>query len=148
MSDTIIRQMRVEDIDQVMQVEAVSFGTPWTRDIFLNELNENPYAIYFVMEKAGVVIGYCGLWVIIDEAQITNIAILPEYRGRKFGKALFHFVMNQAIALGAGQLSLEVRVSNIPAQNMYKKFGLVPGGIRKNYYTDNYEDALVMWVKL
>ncbi|WP_053217397.1 ribosomal protein S18-alanine N-acetyltransferase [Virgibacillus senegalensis] len=148
MTDTIIRQMRIEDINQVMQVEAASFGTPWTQDIFVNELIENPYAVYFVIEKAGTVIGYCGLWVIIDEAQITNIAILPQYRGKKYGQALFHYVINQAIALGAKQLSLEVRVSNIPAQNMYKKFGLVPGGIRKNYYTDNFEDALVMWVKL
>ncbi|WP_077624180.1 ribosomal protein S18-alanine N-acetyltransferase [Sediminibacillus massiliensis] len=148
MSAPVIRQMRVEDIDRVMAVEAASFGTPWTKDIFYKEILENPYAIYFIMQEGKQIVGYCGLWVIFDEAQITNIAILPQCRGKKYGQTLFHFVLNQAVALGAATLSLEVRVSNITAQNMYKKFGLTPGGIRRNYYTDNGEDALVMWVKL
>ncbi|WP_226035514.1 ribosomal protein S18-alanine N-acetyltransferase [Aquibacillus saliphilus] len=148
MSEVIIRQMTIQDIDQVMMIEMSSFGVPWTKDIFYRELTENPYSIYFLIEEQGYVFGYCGLWIVIDEAQITNIAILPEYRGKKYGQALFQYILNQSIALGAHQLSLEVRVSNLVAQKMYRKFGLIPGGVRKNYYTDNNEDALVMWVKL
>ncbi|MDL4841950.1 ribosomal protein S18-alanine N-acetyltransferase [Aquibacillus rhizosphaerae] len=148
MTKVIIRQMTVMDIDRVAQIEATSFSIPWTKDIYYKELTENPYAFYFVVEKDGLICGFCGLWVVIDEAQITNIAIDPNYRGKKYGKALFQYVINQAIALGSARLSLEVRVSNLVAQNLYKNYGLVPGGIRKNYYTDNNEDALVMWVNL
>lgn len=148
MSD-VIRRMSVADIKQVMAIEYACFGTPWTEDIFYNELEENPYATYFIIEEQpGKIFGYCGLWLIIDDAQITNIAILPEYRGNKYGQALFKYALTKSIQHQAVQLSLEVRVSNLPAQQMYRKFGLVPGGIRKKYYTDNQEDALVMWVKL
>ncbi|MBM7573618.1 ribosomal protein S18-alanine N-acetyltransferase [Aquibacillus albus] len=143
-----IRQMTLKDINQVLTIEQSSFGVPWSKEVFFKELTENPYSIYFVIEEDGRIFGYCGMWLVIDEAQITNIALLPEYRGRKFGKALFQYVLNQAIALGAARLSLEVRVSNVVAQNLYRQFGLIPGGIRKNYYTDNNEDALVMWVNL
>ncbi|GGD22806.1 alanine acetyltransferase [Pontibacillus chungwhensis BH030062] len=148
MSKAIVRQMTEEDIDRVLQLEEACFATPWTRDAFEHELQDNPYAVYYVLEFEGVLVGYCGLWVIIDEAHITNIAILPEYRGMKLGQALFEVVMEKARLVGAIQLSLEVRVSNIVAQRLYRKYGLVPGGIRKNYYTDNQEDAVVMWVKL
>ncbi|MCD5325938.1 ribosomal protein S18-alanine N-acetyltransferase [Pontibacillus sp. HN14] len=140
--------MTEEDIDTVLELEKACFATPWTRDAFEHELQDNPYATYFVLEFDGELVGYCGLWVIIDEAHITNIAILPEYRGKKLGESLFQVVMEKARLVGAMQLSLEVRVSNIVAQRLYRKFGLVPGGIRKNYYTDNQEDAVVMWVKL
>ncbi|UFT99836.1 ribosomal protein S18-alanine N-acetyltransferase [Radiobacillus kanasensis] len=148
MTEAVIRKMVLEDIDQVVDIEQQSFATPWPRDIFFNELTNNQYANYFVVEVDGLVVGYCGLWVVIDDAQITNIAILPSHRGQSYGKALFQHVMHKATALGALRLSLEVRLSNTVAQRMYRSFGLVPGGIRKSYYTDNNEDALVMWVNL
>lgn len=144
----IIRPMTVDDVEAVMEVERASFPVAWDEDTFKKEAGENPYAYYYVIEKDGKVIGYCGLWLIIDEAHITNIAIHPEERGQKYGEQLFRHTCEQAIEFGAIQLSLEVRVSNTAAQHMYRKFGLVPGGIRKNYYTDNGEDALVMWVGL
>ncbi len=144
-----IRKMKVADIEQVMIVEHATFAVPWTADTFMNEVNgENPYAHYLVIEQDGAIFGYCGLWLIIDEAHVTNIAIHPEYRGNKYGEQLFRRSFEEAIEMGAIQLSLEVRVSNTPAQHLYRKFGLVPGGVRKNYYTDNGEDALVMWVGL
>jgi ribosomal-protein-alanine N-acetyltransferase len=143
-----IRGMKTDDIEDVLEVEEASFATPWPEETFLNEVTENPYAHYFVIEKNGKVFGYCGLWLIIDEAHVTNIAIHPEYRGQKYGEQLFRHTCEEAITQGAVQLSLEVRVSNTAAQHMYRKFGLVPGGIRKRYYTDNGEDALVMWVGL
>ncbi|UOR10304.1 ribosomal protein S18-alanine N-acetyltransferase [Halobacillus amylolyticus] len=144
-----IRKMLPDDIEEVMAVEHATFAVPWTAETFLNEVNgENPYAHYLVIEKNGAIFGYCGLWLIIDEAHVTNIAIHPEYRGQGYGEKLFRQSFKEAIEMGAIQLSLEVRVSNTAAQHMYRKFGLVPGGIRKNYYTDNGEDALVMWVGL
>ena len=138
--------MELLDVHQILEVEKASFATPWTTDIFYHELMENTHAHYYVALWEELVIGYAGMWVVIDEAQITNIAILPDFRGKKLGEKLFHHMLFTAIQLGAKQLSLEVRESNIVAQKMYRKFGLVPGGIRKNYYTDNQEDAIVMWV--
>jgi [ribosomal protein S18]-alanine N-acetyltransferase len=88
------------------------------------------------------------LWVIMDDAQITNIAVHPNFRGKRIGEALLRFAMQLSREMKAQRLSLEVRVSNHIAQSLYKKVGFEPGGIRKNYYTDNQEDALVMWVNL
>lgn len=148
MTDIIIRKMELIDIDQVLEVEHASFPTPWPRDIFYQEISRNQHAHYFVVQVGEEIIGYAGLWVVVDDAQITNIAILPTYRGRKIGENLFNYVLQFAMKMGVSRLSLEVRISNIVAQKMYRKFGLVPGGIRRNYYTDNNEDALVMWVNI
>ena len=93
-----------------------------------------------------MVIGYCGVWIVIDEAHITNIALLPEYRGRKLGEALLRKIIEVAIERGAKTMTLEVRMSNMIAQSLYRKLGFQGGAIRKRYYTDNQEDALVMWV--
>ncbi|WP_079478497.1 ribosomal protein S18-alanine N-acetyltransferase [Halobacillus salinus] len=143
-----LRRMNMDDIPQVMEVERASYATPWEEGIFRKEVDDNPYANYFVIEKNKQLFGYCGVWVIVDEAQVTNVAIHPEYRGKGHGERLFRYACQEAIEKGAIQLSLEVRVSNTAAQHLYRKFGLVPGGIRKRYYCDNGEDALVMWVGL
>ncbi|MCA1024259.1 ribosomal-protein-alanine N-acetyltransferase [Halobacillus litoralis] len=143
-----VRRMTIDDVEAVMQVEKASFAVPWSQETFEKEMTDNPYSFYYVVEEDEKIIGYCGLWLIIDEAHITNIAILPEYRGYKYGELLFGHTCREAVERGAVQLSLEVRVSNMAAQRLYRKFGLVPGGVRKRYYTDNGEDALVMWVGL
>ncbi len=143
-----IRKMVEKDIAQVMEIDQQTFSSPWTEDIFIYEITENNYGHYFVVETNDTIIGYVGIWIVHEDAQITNIAILKQYRGYKIGEKLFGYAMQYAYKLGAERLSLEVRVSNIVAQNMYRKFGLVPGGIRKKYYTDDNEDALVMWVSL
>ncbi|MBP2259035.1 ribosomal-protein-alanine N-acetyltransferase [Virgibacillus campisalis] len=148
MAELMIRKMEVKDIPQVMEVELASFQTHWPEDIFHQEVVENQHAHYFVMVLDNKIIGYAGLWIVLDDAQITNIAILPKFRGNKLGEKLFQYVAYQAMKNGVKRLSLEVRKSNVIAQKMYRKFGLVPGGIRKNYYTDDQEDAIVMWVKL
>lgn len=143
-----VRNMRLDDIDHVYEIETSSFTSPWTKDSFYHELLENPYAHYLVIEKDGHVAGYCGIWIVMDDAQITNIAIKPEYRGQSLGEALFRSAVELCKEKDARRLSLEVRVSNHPAQGLYKRFGMQPGGIRKNYYTDNGEDALIMWVTI
>lgn len=140
--------MEIADVDQVMEVERVSFTTPWTTDIFYQEIVDNQYAYYYVIEWNGRIVGYVGTWVVLEDAQVTNIAIMPELRGNKLGEKLFQYMLLQVKLIGTTRLSLEVRESNIPAQKLYRKFGLVPGGIRKNYYTDNQEDAIVMWVNI
>jgi ribosomal-protein-alanine N-acetyltransferase len=142
------RDMELKDIEQVIEIEHASFAIPWTDEAFEKELTDNEYARYTVMEENGKIIGYCGMWLILDEAHITNIAVLPEYRGRKLGEALLRFVMDSARQKGGKTMTLEVRVSNEAAQGLYRKLGFLNGGIRKRYYTDNYEDALVMWVNL
>ncbi|WP_019157050.1 ribosomal protein S18-alanine N-acetyltransferase [Robertmurraya massiliosenegalensis] len=142
------REMVEKDIDQIMIIENQSFATPWSRESFENELTKNRFALYTVLEDEEGVFGYCGVWIIIDEAHITNIALLPKYRGRKLGEALLKKVMEIAREKGAKTMTLEVRVSNHVAQSLYRKLGFQNGGIRKNYYTDNQEDGLVMWVNL
>jgi [ribosomal protein S18]-alanine N-acetyltransferase len=144
----LFRHMREDDIEQIVNIETLSFATPWSRESFFNELNKNQFATYVVMEDDEKIIGYCGMWLIVDEAHITNIAVLPEYRGRKLGDALLAKVIETARDMGAKSMTLEVRVSNHVAQNLYRKYGFKNGGIRKGYYTDNHEDAIVMWVEL
>lgn len=148
MNEFNIRLMEENDIDEVLEVDKASFPTAWTKEIYETEIMENKHAHYFVATIDEKIIGFVGIWIVHDDAQITNIAILPEYRGRKYGEKLFAFALTYALKQGAIRLSLEVRVSNVVAQKLYRKFGLVPGGIRKNYYPDNNEDAIVMWINL
>lgn len=142
------RQMTEDDIDQIVKIEQACFPNPWKRESFENELRLNKFALYIVIEDDKEVFGYCGVWVIIDEAHITNIALLPHYRGKKYGEALLRKVMELAKFNGAKTMTLEVRVSNHIAQSLYRKLGFQEGAIRKNYYEDNQEDAIVMWVNL
>ncbi|MED3623218.1 ribosomal protein S18-alanine N-acetyltransferase [Neobacillus thermocopriae] len=144
----VFRFMREEDINQVYEVEKASFTTPWSIEAFYNELYNNKFAVYIVVEQDHRVIGYSGMWLVIDEAHVTNVAILPEYRGRKLGEAMMRKLMAVAREMGAKSMTLEVRVTNEVAQSLYRKLGFQNGGIRKNYYSDNQEDALVMWVNL
>ncbi|WP_091496272.1 ribosomal protein S18-alanine N-acetyltransferase [Amphibacillus marinus] len=148
MPNVSIRAMELVDLDEVALIEVKSFTTPWSKALYQKELIENQFAHYYVIEVNQQVVGFCGVWLVLDEAQVTNIAIDPSYRGKGYGAMLFQYILNRALLRGATQLSLEVRKSNHAAKAMYKKFGLEKAGIRKNYYTDNNEDAIVMWVKL
>jgi ribosomal-protein-alanine N-acetyltransferase len=144
----VFRYMKEEDIDQILEVEQASFATPWSREAFYNEIFNNKFAVYIVLEEDQKIVGYVGAWVVIDEAHVTNVAILPEYRGRKLGEALLRKMMTFAKDMGARSMTLEVRVTNHVAQSLYRKLGFQNGGIRKNYYSDNQEDGLVMWVNI
>ncbi|MUV38517.1 [Ribosomal protein S18]-alanine N-acetyltransferase [Lentibacillus sp. JNUCC-1] len=143
-----IRQMIRSDLSSIMAIDQKVYTSPWTEKVYEQEINHNPHAYYAVVEIDNVVAGYAGAWIVMEDAQITNIVVDPDYRGRKLGKSLFKHMLQVAMLHGAERLSLEVRASNQVAQNMYRQFGLVPGGIRKNYYQDNHEDAVVMWVNL
>ncbi len=148
MDEIRFRWMKYGDIDDVLAVENASFSAPWSREAFENEMTINQFAKYLLLEVDGTVVGYCGLWLVMDEAHITNVAVVPELRGRKLGEKLMVKVMDMLRDEGVKMMTLEVRISNYIAQSLYEKLGFLKGGIRKNYYSDNGEDALVMWVKL
>lgn len=143
-----MRLMREEDLDVVAEIEKASFPTPWSREIYREELTENNFAHYYVIENERGVVGFIGAWIIFDEIQVTNFAVLPSERTRGYGHMLFQYLINKALLKGGRLMSLEVRESNIAAQKLYQSFGLKKAGIRKRYYTDNNEDAIVMWVEL
>ena len=142
------RRMTPGDVEAVHAIELATFPTPWTLDSFHYEMRENQYAHYLVAEDETGIIGFCGMWLVIDAAQITNVAVVERMRGKKIGEALMKEAMRVAREGNMDIMSLEVRVTNVVAQNLYRKLGFQDGGIRKGYYTDNGEDALVMWVNL
>lgn len=147
MNETVrFRKMTVADVEQVYEIETLSFTLPWTKDAFFHEMIGNEHAYYVVAETDEGIVGYCGMWLVMDEAHVTNIAIHPDQRGKKMGEGLMQAAIDAAKANGAVLMTLEARVSNTVAQNLYRKLGFKNGGIRKRYYTDNYEDAIVMWV--
>lgn len=145
----IYRKMTVKDVEAVYSIEVESFPTPWPLDSFYFEMEENPFAYYLVAEDDnGNILGYCGMMIVVDSAQITNVAVTKKARGKGIGEGLMREAIRVAKEQNAETISLEVRVSNTVAQNLYRKLGFQDGGIRKGYYSDNHEDALVMWVKL
>ncbi|EGW37386.1 ribosomal protein S18-alanine N-acetyltransferase [Desulfosporosinus sp. OT] len=148
MNNGIVRPMLTTDLDDIMEIERVSFSTPWSPEAFKAELKENEYARYLCLELNGQVIGYMGLWFILDEGHITNIAITPNYRGQRWGEFLMKSVMEKMAEQGMERMTLEVRVSNSAAQSLYTRLGFVTAGLRKGYYADTGEDAMIMWVEL
>lgn len=143
------RKMTPEDVEAVHKIEEATFPTPWSLDSFHYEMRENQYAYYILAEDdSGEIVGFCGMWLVIDSAQITNVAVIEKVRGQGIGEGLMKEAMRVAKLHNIDIMSLEVRVSNEVAQNLYRKLGFNDGGIRKGYYQDNQEDALVMWVKL
>ena len=144
MSEPVIRFMRLKDVDQVSDIEEATIARPWSRDSFRQELTRNAVARSLVAEEDGKILGYAGAWVILDESHITNIAVLEEARGRGIGRKLTSGLLQILSNLGACYATLEVRVSNERAQNLYKSLGFVSVGKRKRYYEDNNEDAFLM----
>jgi len=143
-----IRKMISNDIDQVLEVERLSFPSPWSKNTFEMELRDNLFAHYFVAIQGEAIVGYAGMWIVLEEAHVTNIAVHPDFRGLNFGKKLACELIVQAFKLGSDRITLEVRVSNLVARKLYKGLGFYEAGIRKGYYSDNNEDAVVMWKNL
>lgn len=143
-----IEEMQEHHIDQVLKIEQESFSWPWPRQAFLHELYQNEFAHYYVALIGELVAGYAGMWVILDEGHITNIAVHHNYRGQKLGKALLTELERRAVTYGVERMTLEVRPSNGRAQALYRHLGFMPVSIRKGYYSDNREDAVIMWKDL
>lgn len=141
----VFRRMAVADIDTIIDIEKECFPVPWTKEAFYNELMYNHFAHYFVMLWRGDIIGFGGLWTILDEAHVTNIGLRAAYRGRKLGERLLTELIQFAARREMKRMTLEVRVSNEVALGLYEKFGFKVEGIRRGYYSDNGEDAFIMW---
>lgn len=143
----LIEGMNVGDLDNVMVIEGLCFPNPWPRRIFEMEI-ESHRAFNLIARLDGVLIGYIISWKIYDEVHILNIAVHPEFREHGIGKQLLQECLYYFRENKAKYAILEVRESNLTAQNLYKKFGFNKIGIRKNYYSDNEEDAIVMMLVL
>lgn len=145
MADVLVRQAKVCDADDIYEIEKLCFPDPWSRDSILYELEENPRAFYIVAELDGRVVGYAGLWWIGDEGHITNVAVRPGYRSRKIASGIISVMLDFTLQEGIKHHTLEVRKSNEAAIGLYEKYGFETEGIRKGYYLNNGEDALIMW---
>lgn len=144
----ICRLLGREAIDAMHEIELASFAIPWTHHALYQDVCENACATYHGLYDGEILVGYCGLWVILDEAHVTNIAIRPDYRGQGLGKELLSQVIAWAKQRGVCTISLEVRISNVPALRLYEGLGFVRMGVRKKYYSDNGEDAYLMLLRL
>jgi [ribosomal protein S18]-alanine N-acetyltransferase len=140
-----IGPMREEDVPRVLEIEQESFPSPWPRDAYLRELRDNRLACYLVARDANAVVGYTGMWIILDEAHVTTIAVAPDCRRQRIGERLLVALIAEAMRRGARWITLEVRRTNGGAQALYRKYGFKDIGVRKGYYSDNREDAIVMW---
>lgn len=136
--------MTESDVEEIAKLEKLSFALPWTESMLWDEL-ENPIAEYTVMKIDGKLAGYGGMWHILEEGHITNIAVSPDFRKSGFGKMLLDEMIRKAEAKEISSFTLEVRRSNTDAVDLYKRAGFIEAGVRKGYYTDNNEDAIIMW---
>lgn len=139
------REMSAADIGAVVRIEKEAFYDAWNESMVLNEIN-NSLTHYLVMESSAGVIGYAGFWLVAGEAQITRVAVAEDERGKNFGTRLTAALIKEAWDLGAEAITLEVRESNIAAQKVYLTCGFASEGIRPNYYEDNHENAVIMWL--
>ena len=139
-----ISLMRVEDVEAVYAIEKACFPIPWSRESFLREVTENRCARYLVLREDGACVAYAGMWFVLDEAHVTNIAVRPDRRGLGYGRAITEALVQLAADSGMTWMTLECRRSNAIAQLLYRKLGFVEVGFRKRYYADNNEDALIM----
>jgi ribosomal-protein-alanine N-acetyltransferase len=159
-----IDPMQASDLRYVMPIERVAFPSPWPASAYRYELTQNDLSTYLVLRlrhlphggdgqgvrglwawrRSPPVLGYGGFWMIVDESHISTLAVHPDWRGRGLGEMLLVALIEASILRGAAEATLEVRVSNVVAQNLYRKYGFVQVGRRKGYYHDNHEDALIM----
>jgi len=142
-----VTPMRRRNVRAVVGIEQQVYPRPWTMSLFLSELALRTSRAYFVAKVGRDVVGYGGLMLGADEAHITTIAVDPSWHRHQIGTRLLLALAREAVALDAAGLTLEVRMSNHGAQELYRRFGFVPVGVRKNYYAEIGEDALVMWVR-
>jgi ribosomal-protein-alanine N-acetyltransferase len=137
--------MRRRHLRSVLRIEAQVYPRPWSLSLFMSELALRSTRAYYVARVDSAVVGYAGLMLGVDEAHVTTIAVDPSWHRRKIATRLLLVLAGEAIQRGASSLTLEVRVGNTEAQALYRRFGFGPAGIRKNYYVETNEDALVMW---
>jgi len=144
MTQEVIRPMERKDVSRVHEIECTCFRSPWSRLALMGELR-NEVAHYLVMEVDGVICGYGGMWLLFEEAHVTNVAIMPEYRQSGRGRRLMLAMMLHAVKRGAEKMTLEVRQGNTVAQQLYARLDFQQNGFRSGYYSDTGEGAMILW---
>ncbi|MGE0450772.1 MAG: ribosomal protein S18-alanine N-acetyltransferase [Vicinamibacterales bacterium] len=147
MSDWNVQPLRsTQEIDDILRIERLSFTNPWTREMYLSELEHRDVSsFYLVRDAIGEPVGFCAVWRVLDELHINNLAVLPEHRRGGAASALLTRVLSDAAARGAHRATLEVRASNVAALKLYERFGFTVTAVRRGYYSHPEEDALVLW---
>lgn len=136
--------MTADDVAGVLAIEQEAFTTGWPPTAFERELLHNQMARYLVLAEGSNLVGFAGLWLMVDEAHVVTVAVAPGARGRGYGRLLVHALIELARREGMGAATLEVRVSNEAARALYREYGFHEVGVRKRYYSDNKEDAIIM----
>lgn len=146
MSWTIDRTLADADLDAIVGIEQASFSNPWTRDMYVRELQNPDVSFLYVLRapEAGIV-AFCSFWLVLDEVHINNLAVRGDFRGQGLGTALLDHVLRAGATRGAGRATLEVRRSNGPARRLYERLGFEVAATRPNYYVSPSEDALILW---
>ena len=146
MAEPMIRSIREEDVAQIHEIEKLCFAMPWSEESILHDVKENVVARWLVMDDGeGRVLAYAGMWFVLDEAHVCNVAVHPDHRRKGYGVQIFRALEKLAMENSMSMMTLEVRRSNIAAQNLYHACGFLDVGYRKRYYEDNKEDALIMY---
>lgn len=145
MRELTIRKGSAEDIDAIAALEQECFASPWSRESLYHDLAENQLSTYFVAELQEQIVGYVGIWAIMDEGHINNVAVSPSYRRQHIGSALIAAMLRSTEEAGIKSHTLEVRAGNRAAKGLYENYGFKEAGVRKGYYEDNGEDGIIMW---
>ena len=132
-------------MDAVLAIEAASFSNPWTREMYLSEIENRGVSYCYLARVGDKVVGFCSFWRVLEELHINNLAVAPDHRGAGAGSALLTAVLREGARLGARRATLEVRRSNEAARRLYERMGFTVAGVRRGYYTNPVEDALVLW---
>jgi ribosomal-protein-alanine N-acetyltransferase len=142
-----VEPLEEADLDEVLEIERASFSNPWSRQMFLWEMQNAGVSYAYVLRTPGWrVAAFCTVWLVLDEVHINNVAVRPECRGQGAGRILLTHVLREGAARGAARATLEVRRSNAAALSLYERLGFTVGGTRRNYYTSPVEDALILWL--
>lgn len=145
-TEIVIREMTLPDIEQVYQIECSCFSQPWSVESLIGELTTNSDIAYYVVAEAdGRIVGYAGCWIMFEAAHMTNIAVVPEYRRRGIARGIILSMMREAEKRGATGMTLEVREFNFKAQSLYTSLDFQRAGVRRKYYSDTGENALILW---
>lgn len=144
MDDITIRDAASGDVADIAELEKATFPMPWSDRSIRHDIEENPHATVLVAERDGMFAGYADIWCVAGEGMLNNIAVMPEQRGRHVGLAIMEAIIDRIKADGMTVMSLEVRVGNVRAIRLYRKLGFGDAGVRRGYYENNGEDALIM----
>ncbi len=143
--EVTVGPMRRRHLRGVLRIEQQVYPRPWSMGLFMSELGFGSSRVYVVARVGSTVVGYGGLMLVADDGHITTLAVDPAWHRHKVGTRLLHTLASAAVERGAKNLTLEVRAGNRAAQELYRAFGFAPAGIRKGYYAETKEDAIVMW---